>query len=212
MTYSQHGEDLIIDELNIINEHSTILDIGANDGITFSNSRMFIQKYNCNAFLVEPTSNCVSLLNDLYKNTKNVHVLPYAISTQTGELEINIGNLMDLPTCINQVSTLLDSEKQYWESSRGVEYSNEIVQSIQPKQLIDMIKSYDINNVDLLSIDTEGLDYFILNELYSLDIIPKIIIFEWNRKNDVLSKCMELLSSKYELIYKNDVNLIFKLS
>jgi len=27
-----------------------------------------------------------------------------------------------------------------------------------------------------------------------------------------LSKCMELLGSKYELIYKNDVNLIFKLS
>lgn len=205
--YSQHGEDIIIDSLNILNDKSIILDIGANDGITFSNSRFFIEKYNCNAFLVEPTSKCISLLNNLYTNNSNITILPYAISDTNGILDINVGNLMDLPTCVNQVSTLLDTEKEYWTSNRGVEYTTESVQSITPNNLIKLIKP----NIDLLSIDTEGLDYYILHELYTAGISAKIIIFEWNSKINILNSCLDLLRSKYELIYKNDVNLIFKL-
>lgn len=206
--YSQHGEDFVVDSLNIINSQSVILDIGANDGITFSNSRLFIEKYNCNAFLVEPTSKCINLLTDIYQETNNIQILPYAISNKTGQLKINVGNLMDLPTCVNQVSTLLDSEKEYWTSNRGVQYVTELVQSLTPPDLIKLIGTTDI---DLLSIDTEGLDYYILEELYLLGVVPKIIIFEWNSKNNVLQACLELLNSKYEIIYRNDVNLIFKL-
>ena len=206
--YSQHGEDFVVDSLNIINSQSVILDIGANDGITFSNSRLFIEKYNCNAFLVEPTSKCINLLTDIYQETNNIQILPYAISNKTGQLKINVGNLMDLPTCVNQVSTLLDSEKEYWTSNRDVQYVTELVQSLTPLDLIKLIGTTDI---DLVSIDTEGLDYYILKELYLLGVVPKIIIFEWNSKNNVLQDCLELLNSKYEIIYRNDVNLIFKL-
>jgi FkbM family methyltransferase len=206
-TYSQHGEDLIIDDLNEINQDSVILDIGANDGITFSNSRLFIEKYGCKSYLVEPTSECIRLLNDLYENTEIVKIIPYAISEKIGSMKINVGNLMDLPTCVNQVSTLLDDERVYWERGRNVKYTEEIIQSITPKKLVDML---DDTSIDLLSIDTEGMDYVTLSGLYDLGIRPKIIVFEWNNKIEVLNQCEKLLSDNYEIIFKNDVNLIFK--
>jgi FkbM family methyltransferase len=206
-TYSQHGEDLIIDDLNEINQDSVILDIGANDGITFSNSRLFIEKYGCKSYLVEPTSECIRLLNTLYENTEIVKIIPYAISEKIGPMKINVGNLMDLPTCVNQVSTLLDDERVYWERGRNVKYTEEIIQSITPKKLVDML---DDTSIDLLSIDTEGMDYVTLSGLYDLGIRPKIIVFEWNNKIEVLNQCEKLLSDNYEIIFKNDVNLIFK--
>jgi FkbM family methyltransferase len=207
-TYSQFQEDIFIDNLNLINENSIILDIGANDGITFSNSRLFIEKYKCKAFLLEPTSKCVSLLSELYLNNESIYILPYALSNKRGATKINLGNLMDLPTCVNQVSTLLDEEKKYWQTNRNVEYTQETILSITPSDLLNIIKGYDI---DLLSIDTEGMDYFILNELYNNGVTPKFIIFEWNGKQDVYNKCIELLSNRYELISSQVINLIFKL-
>lgn len=206
--YSQHGEDYFIDKYNIINKESVILDIGANDGITFSNSRFFIEKYDSSAFLVEPTSKCLLKLNELYSNNDRVKIIPYAISEKNELTKINIGNLMDLPTCINQVSTLIESERFYWERGRNVIYTEEIIESITPDELVKKINNTPI---DLLSIDTEGYDYFILSELFVLGIKPKFIIFEWNSKLDVFEKCNELLSDYYEMIFKHSVNLIFKL-
>lgn len=206
--YSQHNEDLFIDKYGQINQDSIILDIGANDGITFSNSRFFIKKYGSSAFLVEPTSKCINLLNTLYPNDDRVKILPYAISEKNEPLKINVGNLMDLPTCVNQVSTLILSERIYWEKGRKVVYTEEIIQSITPGELLKMINNV---NIDLLSIDTEGYDYYILSELYNLGVKPKFIIFEWNGKSDVLEKCMNLLTNNYEMVLKHSVNLIFKL-
>lgn len=207
-TYSQHGEDLFVDSFQEINENSVILDIGANDGVTFSNSRLFIEKYNSKAFLVEPTSRCLDLLDELYSGHSRVTVIPNAISEKNGMIKINVGNLMDLPTCVNQVSTLLETERVYWETNRHVEYTEEYIKGITPLELFEMVKD---SKIDLLSIDTEGMDYFTLYELYNLGVKPKFIIFEWNGKNDVLEKCQELLEDDYEMIFTHPVNLIFKL-
>jgi|688.fasta_scaffold38098_5 FkbM family methyltransferase len=206
--YSQHGEDHFIDKYGLINKDSVILDIGANDGITFSNSRFFIEKYGSSAFLVEPTSECISRLNKLYLDSNMVTIIPYAISEKNESIKINVGNLMDLPTCINQVSTLIDNERVYWEKGRNVVYTEETIQSITPTKLVKLLNNVTI---DLLSIDTEGYDYFILSELYNLGIKPKFIIFEWNSKLDVLEKCLNLLLDNYEMVLKHPVNLIFKL-
>lgn len=208
ITYSQHIEDLIIDAFNEINSDSVILDIGANDGITFSNSRLFIEKYGCKSFLVEPTSKCISLLNQLYLSNDKVQIIPYAISEKSGPMKINVGNLMDLPTCVNQVSTLLDDERSYWEKGRDVVYTEEIIQSITPKEMFDMINN---TTIDLLSIDTEGMDYLTLSGLYELGVRPKFIVFEWNGKMDILNQCEELISTNYDTVFKNGVNIIFKL-
>lgn len=206
--YSQHGEDHFIDKYGLINKDSVILDIGANDGITFSNSRFFIEKYGSSAFLVEPTSKCLSKLNELYLNNHKIKIIPYAISEKNESIKINVGNLMDLPTCINQVSTLIESERIYWEKGRNVIYTEEIIQSITPNELIKKLNNVSI---DLLSIDTEGYDYYILSELFTLGIKPKLIIFEWNSKLDVFEKCNNLLLNNYEIVFKHPVNLIFKL-
>ena len=123
-------------------------------------------------------------------------------------MKINVGNLLDLPTCVNQVSTLLDDERSYWEKGRDVVYTEEIIQSITPKEMFDMINN---TTIDLLSIDTEGMDYLTLSGLYELGVRPKFIVFEWNGKMDILNQCEELISTNYDIVFKNGVNIIFKL-
>lgn len=206
--YSQSNEDeIIIQHINPL-EGGTILDIGANDGVTFSNSKMLIEKYNWSGVLVEPSKECIDKLNLLYDKNNKVQVVPYGIDITNGEKTLYVGNLNDTPNSINQVSTLIDSEKHYWEKNRNVVYVNQTINTITLPELLSMV---DIKNFDVISIDTEGLDYEILESIYNLGLRPKIIIIEHNSNTQVENKINKLLWDLYVPIFHNSINVMYKL-
>ena len=157
--YSQNNEDSIIFSHIPENYIGTILDIGANDGETYSNSRMFIEHYNWNGVLVEPSSKCIQLLNNLYSTNTRVQIIPYAVDLNNGEKTLYVGNIQDTPTSTCLVSTLKINEKEYWEKNRGVKYKQEIIKSITVQELL---KLSNYKYFDIISIDVEGLDFEIL--------------------------------------------------
>ena len=109
ISYSQHGEDLFIIQYLDTELTGSILDIGANDGITYSNSRLFIEQLGWQGVLVEPTSLCIKKLNELYSGNDLVTIYPYAIDEVEQETIIYLGNLE--PETINQVATMSTNEK-----------------------------------------------------------------------------------------------------
>ena len=206
--YSQYNEDeIIIQHINPL-DGGFVLDIGANDGVTFSNSKMLIEKYNWGGVLVEPSKKCIEKLNLLYEGNDNVQVVPYGIDTTIGTKTLYVGNLDDTPNSMNQVSTLIKSEKSYWETSRNVVYVDETIDTITARELLSMVK---IKNFDVISIDTEGLDFEILESLYSLNLRPKIIIIEHNSNSKVEKKISNLIGGSYSSIFHNTINVIYKL-
>lgn len=209
MKYSQHDEDGII--LSLLEKegkefNGVILDVGANDGIMYSNSRMFIEDYNWKGVLIEPTKDCVDKLNELYKNNPNIEIFDVAIDNEEGEKEIHLGTLSG--EGINQISTLNDADKLFWETNRKVKYKSEIIKTTTIKKVLEK-SSY--KTFDIVSIDTEGNDLIILSQLVNENIYPTFIIFEHNDNRDFLRNAMNLLNDKYETICRNTVNVILKL-
>jgi len=213
---SQHSEDLIILDYYLKNPtpySPKILDIGANDGITYSNSRLFIDEYGWDGVLIEPTSKCVNKLKNLYSDNKNVTILEAGLYRDDGLGTIFLGNFGDRDTCVNQVSTLFENEKQYWEG-RGVQYEHEEIKLISCQTLLHILEniypSCSFENLfDIISIDIEGNDfeiYKILNDYFT----PKFIIFEHNSNPTTQNNIKNLLLDRYELIWENPVNYIFK--
>ena len=209
MKYSQHDEDTII--LSLLEKegkqfNGVILDVGANDGIMYSNSRMFIEDYNWKGVLIEPTKDCVDKLNELYKNNPNIEIFDVAIDNEEGEKEIHLGTLSG--EGINQISTLNDADKLFWETNRKVKYKSEIIKTTTIKKVLEK-SSY--KTFDIVSIDTEGNDLIVLSQLVNENIYPTFIIFEHNDNRDFLRNAMNLLNDKYETICRNTVNVILKL-
>lgn len=209
MKYSQHDEDGII--LSLLEKegkefNGVILDVGANDGIMYSNSRMFIEDYNWKGVLIEPTKDCVDKLNELYKNNPNIEIFDVAIDNEEGEKEIHLGTLSG--EGINQISTLNDADKLFWETNRKVKYKSEIIKTTTIKKVLEK-SSY--KTFDIVSIDAEGNDLIVLSQLVNENIYPTFIIFEHNDNRDFLRNAMNLLNDKYETICRNTVNVILKL-
>lgn len=204
MAYSQHGEDLFI-ESKLSNIQGSVLDVGANDGITYSNSRLFIEKYNWCAVLVEPTSKCIESLTKLYSDHDNVMIYPYGIDEVERETEIYLGNLE--PDTINQVSTMLEHERQYWERSRNVQYDTEIIKT---KTVGQLIADANIDHYNIISIDTEGKDILILQQLYQLGFRPEYYIIEHNSVPETIAAIHEICLSEYNLVWQNTINFILE--
>lgn len=209
MKYSQHDEDGII--LSLLEKegkefNGVILDVGANDGIMYSNSRMFIEDYNWKGVLIEPTKDCVDKLNELYKNNPNIEIFDVAIDNEEGEKEIHLGTLSG--EGINQISTLNDADKLFWETNRKVKYKSEIIKTTTIKKVLEK-SSY--KTFDIVSIDTEGNDLIVLSQLVNENIYPTFIIFEHNDNRDFLRNAMNLLNDKYDIVFQNTINVILKL-
>lgn len=208
MRYSQHGEDEVIfnflKEMDF-NHPGTFLDIGANDGITYSNSRMFVESYGWNGVLIEPTSECNKSLSELYSNNNNIEIYNVAITGEDGETTIFLGSLHN--EGINQVSTLNQSDKEYWENNRNVVYESEIVKTLTLKTLLSKSK---FKTFDIISIDTEGADLNILQQVVENNLEPIFIIFEYNDNRSLLSNANILLENRYQIMIKNGTNVIYK--
>jgi FkbM family methyltransferase len=204
--YSQHGEDKIILQHLENKTGGVILDVGANDGIQYSNSRMFIEQFGWKGVLIEPTSHCINSLKELYKDNSEIEVFGVAIDEEEGEKEIYLGTLEG--EGINQLSTLSEDDKSYWEQKRGVKYKSEVIKTTTLKSVLS--KSI-YKNFDIVSIDTEGNDLIVLSQLINEDIYPKFIILEHNGNNNLLQTALHLLENKYDSIFQNTVNIILKL-
>lgn len=204
--YSQHGEDLfIVKQLYNNNKIGSILDIGANDGTTYSNSRYFIETLGWNAVLVEPTSQCISKLNELYSENGRVIIYPYAIDAEETETVIYLGNLE--PDTINQVSTMSTEEKAYWETNRNVQYTEELIKT---KTIDQLISDININYFDIISIDTEGKDILAFSRLYELGYRPEFFIFEHNSNSNTIQQLSDICNTEYRIVWQNTINFILQ--
>lgn len=195
--FSQNNEEEII--LKYFNDFQniSILDIGANDGETFSNSRQAILK-EANAILIEPAQFAFSKLAKLYKNNQKVECLNIAIGKQDGEFdffETDDNNL---------ASSLIESEVKKWESIQ-INSSKKKVKCLTIQSLLELTKS---TKFDLILIDAEGMDFEILQQIDLNSLGCRMICIEYNSKNiDKFFNYIHL--QEFDLVLRNAENLIF---
>lgn len=172
MSYSQSKEDLFV--LNYFGDFKgTLLEIGANDGLTLSNSKLLIE-HQWVAFLVEPGFVYVDL-KILHLYNPNVYVYNLGIGDKSEIVKfwqsgchVPNGNDRGL------VSTLNFEETKRWPDVNFNETEIELIKwdvfyySIQRPQ------------IDFLSIDVEGAEWEILHQINLSDIGCKVLCIEFN--------------------------------
>ena len=206
MYYTQNNEEQII--LDYFSKHNgtlTVLDIGANDGKTFSNSLRVIEE-GWNAVLVEPSPKAFAKLKELHGNNSNVICVQSAITNVNGTFELQESSTLLNQGDVSLVSSIKVEETERWRNA-NVLFSPVFVMGLDFKTFMVAIDQYKF---DLISIDVEGFDYDVLSQINLTEVGCKMLIVEFNgkEKEKFVDYC-----SKYsmKLISENPENLIFTL-
>ena len=177
--YSQSKEDIYLNTHYFKGKkNGTYVELGAVDGVLYSNTKFFQDTLNWKGILIEPSPSMFSLLK---KNRPNDLVFNEIVSSYTSELEFKVSD--EHPA----VSTLAISQLKNW----GFGSTKSIY--IKPKTLTSIIKSTDISYIDLLSLDVEGHEYEVLQS-WDFSVPIYIILIEQLEENKDKNKlCREIL-------------------
>tara|TARA_Y100000992_G_C21126069_1_gene424320 strand:- start:85 stop:744 length:660 start_codon:yes stop_codon:yes gene_type:complete len=181
---------------NSQNEIINVLQIGGMDGISFDPLHKYVKNNNnIKLIVLEPIKEQFEKLERNYKDYKNVTCLNYALDYHDKPrrmFTINTNQNILTQHFEGQSSFYNDRNRlgeKYWNENKkpdiykNIEYSDvkdnlkeEIVNCITISQLCER---YNIKNINLLQVDTEGYDYHILNMVLN-KLQPESINFEYN--------------------------------
>lgn len=205
--YSQNNEEqIILEHFGLVGKNFVVLDIGANDGITFSNSKKLIE-LGWKAHLVEPSPKAFSKLSELHKFNDNVHLY------NVGLLHTDsTAYLFESESLINEndvalVSSYSVKETEKWKKS-NVKYGKVPTKILSFQSFIEISQE---TKFDLITIDIEGYEMVVLEQIDLNKYFVKMLILEWNG-NESVKKSMVDYCSAYGigLFSENAENLIFK--
>lgn len=184
-------------------ERFRLLEVGANDGKTFSNSLFFIEE-GFEAVLVEPSPKAFKLLQQLHKGNQNVklHNLGFALFNGT-QTFYESGGYKDGDD-VALYSSLDEEEIKRWEDT--VKFT-EVEADF--RTWVDFRKDNQ-ETYDFISIDCEGFDLTLLKQMNLEELECKCLIMEWNGIEQVRQEAIEYCA-QYGLKehFKNMENIIF---
>ena len=210
-SHSQSKEDIIIaHDIGIIPE--LILDIGANDGRTFSNSLSFIKEFGSAAVCVEADPYAFCKLFEEHKHRSNVHTVLGTVMPNAKDWGITPFTLFS----DSLISTADEGYRNRWKSSKRSEdpiYTS----SIDWWDLMDArLKPVD-KPYDMISLDPEGLSPELMDHIPTQLIDEcKVFVIERGKyaaaggsyvKNNL--DCYSMLNETHKLYHETSENLIY---
>jgi FkbM family methyltransferase len=173
---------------------SSLIQIGANDGVSHDHLHNIIKKFKLESLLLEPIKKYFLLLEKNYSNYKNVKLENSALSTNSEILFLYKVN----PKYFNKYGTLSNGISSFYKEhllKHGIKEKHIIQENVNQISFEKLIKKYNISNFDLLLVDTEGYDCYIVNDFFfKIKNIRPIIIFEWSHiKNIELENTLKII-------------------
>lgn len=196
MYYSQDGQDEFLNENIFKNKKEGVfIDIGANDGITFSNTYFFEKSLGWTGICVEPLP---KVFVQLQKNRSSI-CFNGCIAPEAGEMDF-----MAIEGYAEMLSGLtITYDERHWERiGREIKEhgGSSQVLKIPCKNLNKLLHENKISKVDYCSIDTEGGEFEILESIDFKANEIKVISVENNYDNVDLPKFMA--NQNYKLVKK----------
>lgn len=191
---SQDGQDQYIHKSFFQNsQNGFFVDIGANDGITLSNTYFFEKKLNWKGICIEPNPDTFITLQKM----RNCITLNGAISTLNEK-----ATFLKITGPSEMLSGLID----FYDAEHLKRVDRELKSKGGTKETIEvrcyrfnaLLESHGIQEIDYLSIDTEGGEYNIIESIDFKKFNIKVISVE-NNYDDLRIKKM-LHSNNFKLV------------
>lgn len=156
----------------------TFIQVGAFDGITGDPLRKYIDKCGWRGILVEPQSRAADQLRELYSRNDRVVILQAAVDRQRGRRTLFTVQSGTAPAWAGGMASfkreIIVKHSDLIPGLQGM-IREETIDCITFDEVLERLPS---KRVDLLQIDTEGVDAYILS-LFPFDrVIPAIIHWE----------------------------------
>jgi FkbM family methyltransferase len=206
--YSQNNEDEIIfnyfknqypEKLGI----GTMIEIGANDGKTFSNSLLFAENgWKCT--LIEPSKRAFTLLEKLHSNKPNISLHNFGFAMFNGTQTFYESGAYRDGKDVALYSSLDKEEIEKWKQD---------VPFIEVEA--DFITWFDFRSqnhlkYDFISIDCEGFDLNLLRQMDLNQLGCECLCIEWNSDFELLEQInTECIKYGMAMFLKNPENVIY---
>jgi len=203
--YSQNNEDDFVLEY-FQGTKKTVLEIGANDGKTLSNSLLFIEN-GWSAHLLEPSPKAFERIVKLHERNKRVFLYRVAIAESSEEK-----TYYESGELIGQGDSALVSSLDSNELKRWGETVSFCESKVICKTWSDFIKANDLEKTEFnfISIDAEGYDWIILEQINLTSHNCEVLCVEWNGISNLADKFTNY-SNAHGLfeVMRNAENIIF---
>lgn len=198
-SYSQNGEDIIIQKY-FGDKIGTVLDCGANDGITLSNSYALIET-GWSGIMIEPSESVFKKLQSVHKYNEKIVCFNCAILDKEGEMDFFESGSHLSPDDFSLLSTLKKTEVDKWRGS-GTNFNEKKVQAITFKTLLE--KS-PYKKFDFITIDIEGYDFELLSQIDLNEVGCKLLCIETNSLEDdkYIAYCEKFGMKVHHKTYEN---------
>jgi FkbM family methyltransferase len=156
---------------------ATFVQIGACDGVSEDPAHDFVRKGVFRALLVEPIPENFDRLCKSYEGAKNVVAARVAIGDQDGEIDlfkVKEGSASLDPYWARQLASFDRSHLM----RHGVSSDEIEMVRVPCLTLSSLIERYHFDKIDILQVDTEGLDAEIVEMALRLPVLPECINFE----------------------------------
>jgi FkbM family methyltransferase len=206
--YSQHFEQQVI--LDYFKGFAgTLLDIGANDGVTFSNSRALLE-LGWLGVLVEPSE---KTFKELQENSipfaRQVLLHNVGIADFNGWAEFYESGPLVSKKDHSLVSSMKQDETTRWSSSPNPEHPKVKFKKtkIPVIDFATLLKNSGLDHIDFITIDVEGMELEILKQIDIAGLGCKMICIEYNGNASLAEEYDSLIP--HPVLYKNKTNIIY---
>jgi len=199
-SYSQLGQDTKVVEFYKGKRGGYFVEIGASDGIRYSNTYLLEKEYEWKGICVEPVPSRFELL---CKNRPGSSCDPSAVCKESHQhVEFDIAHSCDLFSGIREH---IDRHKEYVEK-------NKTTISVPTLSFQDLLDKYNAPSfIDYLSLDTEGSELEILSSVDLSRYTFGLLDVEHNFVEPRRSQIRELLlQNGYEYIGENKYDDMYR--
>jgi FkbM family methyltransferase len=197
--------DSILNKLLSKQGQLNYIQIGGNDGINDDPLYYFVtwNKNRIKGFVLEPVLDYFNELKKNYTNHPLIKTLNLAIHNSENEMTIHRVDPKSASVLPKYSKGIASFSKEHHISCK-IDSKHILEEKVACVSLENLIKTYNIKNIDLLQIDTEGYDYEIIFNINFKELKPSIINFEYYITDE---KSKVAFNKILKLLHENDYEI-----
>jgi len=203
---------------NTLGEDFNFIQVGANLGFQGGGGlndplRDFIDlNKEVRGILIEPMVEYLDIVKNIYKDNLNLNFENIALGASNSQLKLVRFKPGDYERNFYHGLATMKSNRIADLRNRAKKDNTEqyLQELIVPVFTPEYLKSkYNLSNVSLLQVDTEGFDYIIVKSFIDAGVYPKLINFEYTElSSEELDSCVTLLMMKEYKLIKHGADIL----